>query len=62
MARIVKIEEQGPVEVKVGEESKWVCACGLSSNKPLCDGSHRQTKDEEEGKVYSYSTEGRKEV
>jgi CDGSH-type Zn-finger protein len=26
----------------------------LSKNKPYCDGSHRQTWDEEEGNLYAY--------
>jgi CDGSH-type Zn-finger protein len=62
MARIVKIEEKAPQEVKVGEESKWICMCGLSDNKPFCDGKHKQAQDEEEGKVYKYVEGKREEV
>ncbi len=60
MARLVKHEEQAPLEVKAGE-SKWVCMCGLSRNKPFCDGSHKQTATEEKGKLYRYEN-GRKQV
>lgn len=39
-----KIADKKPVkvELKKGEEKYW-CACGLSSNQPYCDGSHRTT-------------------
>ena len=62
MARIVKHEEKSPIEVKVGGESKWICMCGLSKNKPLCDGSHREIMDEEKGKLYEYTNGKRIEV
>jgi CDGSH iron-sulfur domain-containing protein 3 len=32
--------------------------CGLSKNQPFCDGSHKQTREEAEGKVYEYDEEG----
>jgi CDGSH-type Zn-finger protein len=62
MARIVKHEGKGPLEVKVGQESKWICMCGLSKNMPFCDGSHKICKDEEEGKIYKYVNGKRIEV
>ncbi|MEK6916369.1 MAG: CDGSH iron-sulfur domain-containing protein [Nanoarchaeota archaeon] len=62
MARIVLHEEQGPIEVKVGNESKWICQCGLSKNKLYCDGSHNKTKDEEKGKVYKYNPNGTRKL
>ena len=58
MTRLVRKEDRGPMEVKVGNESKWICMCGLSNNQPFCDGTHKKTKDELEGKVYQYSPDG----
>ncbi len=62
MARIVVNEHSGPMEVKVGGESKWICMCGLSKTKPMCDGSHRQCSGEEKGKLYRYDNGARSEV
>jgi len=31
-----------PVNINQGEKYAW-CSCGLSSNQPLCDGSHKGT-------------------
>ncbi len=47
-----------PVELESGKNYAW-CACGLSSNQPYCDGSHKSTdmtpvvfKVEDEGTKY----------
>lgn len=31
-----------PVDVETGKTYFW-CACGLSKNQPMCDGSHKDT-------------------
>jgi len=54
MARIVTHVEKGPAKVEIGGETKFMCMCGLSKNRPFCDSSHMQTLDEEDGKMYKY--------
>ncbi len=54
MARLVRHDSKAPFEVKRAGESAWICMCGLSKNKPYCDGSHKKTKDEDDGKLYVY--------
>lgn len=58
MTRIIHKEDKGPLQIKVGNESKWICMCGLTNNQPFCDGSHKKTADEEAGKVYQYHPDG----
>lgn len=62
MARLVKLEANAPAEIKIANESKWICMCGLSGNAPFCSGAHKQTSDEAEGKLYKYEKEKRVEV
>lgn len=57
MARLIRHEATGPIEVPPGDKSAWICACGLSQNQPHCDGSHKKTKSEEAGKCYTYNNE-----
>jgi CDGSH-type Zn-finger protein len=55
MARIVRHEKNSPYEVAEGTELPiYICACGLSKNKPFCDGSHKKTRDENPTDVYLY--------
>ena len=53
MARLVKKENKGPLEVKVGRKSIWICMCGLGNNQPFCDESHKKTADEDNKFMYT---------
>lgn len=62
MAREVTSDETGPYVVDADELEDQggtvaVCQCGLSDNKPHCDGSHQATADEDDGVVYSYEND-----
>ncbi|BCD68803.1 CDGSH iron-sulfur domain-containing protein [Nitratiruptor sp. YY09-18] len=59
MARLVKMDEEAPLKLETAEKTYFICQCGLSKNKPFCDGNHKRVKDEEEDKIYIYDEEGR---
>jgi len=60
MARLVRHDKNAPYEIPAGTElPAYICACGLSKNKPFCDGTHRKTRDENPQEVYSYDDNGR---
>ncbi len=55
MARLVKHERNKPFPVTTKDgETLYMCACGLSKNKPFCDGSHKATADEAPNQLYVY--------
>lgn len=47
MKNLPKIVSKSPIkiEVEAGKKYFW-CSCGLSTNQPFCDGSHKNEKDE----------------
>jgi CDGSH-type Zn-finger protein len=63
MARLIRHEKKSPYEVPEGTELPiYICGCGLSKNKPFCDGSHKRTTDEAANEVYAYDDNGRIQV
>lgn len=55
MARLVRLEANGPVRIETGGKPVWVCACGLSKTFPICDGTHKgPCREEAPGTLYIY--------
>ena len=54
MARIVRHVAAAPVKIEPTDKPVFICACGLTKNFPLCDGSHKPARNEEAGKLYTY--------
>lgn len=56
MTREVTHKAEGPeaIDTEDHDGAIHVCQCGLSDNKPFCDGSHAVTADEEDGIKYKY--------
>ncbi len=57
MARIILHEANRPAVITVGDKSVYICQCGLSKNKPYCDGHHKLTAAEKDGVMYFYDGE-----
>lgn len=54
MARMVRHEATNPQKIEPSEKPTFICACGLSQNLPLCDGSHSKCRDEAAETLYIY--------
>lgn len=52
MARLVRFEKTGPVKIDPATlppgKMLWLCACGLSKQFPICDGTHKTTAQAEQ--------------
>lgn len=60
MPRIVEIKDQTPLLIRPEDTANGivaVCRCGLSSNWPLCNGTHKATIGEDPDKLYHYDRE-----
>jgi CDGSH-type Zn-finger protein len=60
---MIRHEKNSPYVIPEGTELPlYICACGLSKNKPFCDGTHKKTRDEEASQMYAYDENGRIKV
>lgn len=58
MPRLIQRGGMEPARIEVNGVEHWVCRCGLSRRQPFCDGSHKLTRGEEDGKLYWYDNAG----
>ncbi|MFB6176675.1 MAG: CDGSH iron-sulfur domain-containing protein [Halobaculum sp.] len=62
MAREVTHDAKGPAPVSEEDVAErggtaFVCQCGLSDDKPYCDGSHNNVADEDDDTLYKYEND-----
>ena len=62
MSRLVKFSEKKPLKIEGKDKNYFICQCGLSKKFPFCDGHHKKTVDEEEGKIYIYNEDIKVEI
>jgi CDGSH-type Zn-finger protein len=63
MAREITHHATGPLKLDESDLDPEkgdvaICLCGLSTDYPYCDGSHRTAEDEEPGVRYKYEDDG----
>ncbi|MGQ0627998.1 MAG: CDGSH iron-sulfur domain-containing protein [Phycisphaerales bacterium] len=63
MARLVRLTATAPLKIEPGalptDRAISLCLCGLSGKFPFCDGAHSVLRNEEPGKTYAYSPDGK---
>ncbi len=60
MPRLVYLDRRGPYKVETEQgKALYICGCGLSKEKPFCDGRHVMVKDEDDHGLYVYTDQGR---
>jgi CDGSH-type Zn-finger protein len=62
MSRVVTFSANTPLELKPQQRSVWLCQCGLSQNRPFCDGSHAVAQKERPGTLCAYNPVTQKRI
>ena len=58
MSRLIRHDAKGPALIQTTDGIIEICQCGLSRNKPFCDGSHAKTGGELPNVLYAYNAQG----